>query len=269
MRAKLTAAARRLARRFETTFEARRPTSWVGAFGKHPCATDHLTDLAGDAPPSLGEVASSLYFGGIRDALTAGRWGQLEAVGLAMPFGHVFAHRASRRPGHLVVGRLWASRDGVRPTPRGDFPMVAVAELSDFDAGRVAPALAALRRFETACRATQTREGVESALAMARREVEESKVADAPEPLRFDAGRHAVETPDPDAILARLIAGLPVAKDDVTPPDWWAFLPDAAGFADVLAGPTTPADFALLRDGRTPGSTPVPASADDSKADAR
>lgn len=157
-----------LAGHLEAWHERRHPRTWAGAFGKHPCASDHLTDLPGEAPPSMGAVATILYFGGIKRAVTEGEWEQAERDGVAVPFGHALVYRPARRPQHVVVGRMWASRDGVRPRPRTEFPMLAIAEMSDAHGAKVSDVLNVLKDFEQACRTTEDRQPVIAALANAR-----------------------------------------------------------------------------------------------------
>jgi hypothetical protein len=92
---------------------------FLGAFGKHPGWNDHMDDI-GMETESLVAAKKRLYIDGIGGQITSGAWEKVDAAE-QVPFGHVFVWS---RPPQLLVGKLWASRDG---KGRSLFPMIVCA----------------------------------------------------------------------------------------------------------------------------------------------
>jgi hypothetical protein len=92
---------------------------FLGAFGKHPGWNDHMDDI-GLETESLVAAKKHLYIDGIGGQISSGAWEKLGAD-QQIPFHHIFIWS---RPPQLLVGRLWASRDG---KGRSLYPMIVCA----------------------------------------------------------------------------------------------------------------------------------------------
>jgi len=95
------------------------PQIFLGAFGKHPGWNDHMDDI-GLETESLVAAKKNLYIDGIGGQISSGAWEKLDAY-QQIPFHHVFIWS---RPPQLLVGKLWASRDG---KGRSLYPMIVCA----------------------------------------------------------------------------------------------------------------------------------------------
>lgn len=92
---------------------------FLGAFGKHPGWNDHMDDI-GLESESLVAAKKNLYIDGIGGQISSGAWEKLDAD-QQIPFRHLFLWS---RPPQLLVGKLWASRDG---KGRSLYPMIVCA----------------------------------------------------------------------------------------------------------------------------------------------
>jgi len=157
----------------------------LAVFGKHPGWDDHIEGLGLDSA-LLIQARQVLYVRGIGGNIESGAWDKLEQEGKSLPFHHVVAWLA---PENLVLGRVWASRDG---KGRGRYPMVALIESDGLSLERalevVLPRLEALeRKCAALTSAKEVRDLVEN-LRRELREVEE-RIQRSPETPR------AAETP--------------------------------------------------------------------------
>jgi hypothetical protein len=92
---------------------------FLGAFGKHPAWNDHMDDI-GLETESLVAAKKHLYIDGIGGQISSGAWEKLDES-QQIPFRHAFVWV---RPPQLLVGKLWASRDG---KGRSLYPMIVCA----------------------------------------------------------------------------------------------------------------------------------------------
>jgi hypothetical protein len=135
---------------------------YVAAFGKHPGWNDHIDDL-GVETPRLVEVKRRLYVEGIGGNIDSGAWDKLEPAQQVEGFAHVFVWR---RPGDIVVGRMWSSTDG---KGRAKYPMIVCAECVGLPLSwAVEQALPKLEEVEAQCRAVSDAAAVRSVLDSAR-----------------------------------------------------------------------------------------------------
>jgi hypothetical protein len=136
----------------------------LAAFGKHPGWDDHIDDI-GLETPRLVAFKRSLYFDGIAGNIDGGRWDQLSESQRLPGFGHTFLQVLG---GDVIVGRLWASRDG---KGRARYPMVVCAECSGVSIPWAAEqVLGLLPELETQCKAAESAKQVlDSMAAMSRR----------------------------------------------------------------------------------------------------
>ena len=140
----------------------RGPAAYVAAFGKHPGWNDHIDDL-GLETPRLVEVKRRLYVEGIGSCIDSGAWDRLEPAQQIEGFAHVFLWR---RPGDIVLGRLWSSQDG---KGRAKYPMIVCAELTGVPLEwALEHALPRLEELEAQCKSTGDAAAVRSALDGAR-----------------------------------------------------------------------------------------------------
>jgi len=124
------------------------PAIFVGVFGKHPGWDDHIDDL-GLETDRLVRVRQKLYTEGVAGNIDAGAWEKLENDQRLPGFGHEMVWRS--REG-VVVGRLWASRDG---KGRTKYPMAVVAHVQGVSAWWVdSVVMPRLAEVERACAAT-------------------------------------------------------------------------------------------------------------------
>ncbi len=162
-----------------------RTSSWIkgakarlflAALGKHPAWDDHME--IGLESDLLVRVRRQLYVEGIGAVIDSGVWDKSGPDEVLPAFGHSFLWRIDR---DLIVGRMWASRDG---KGRSKYPMLACFHASGVGAGwawrELAPRLA---RVQAACAAADSQDGVAAAVAAER-----------------DAARDALQSETPDAL---------------------------------------------------------------------
>lgn len=178
--------------------------AWVAAFGKHPGWDDHIDDI-GLVTPDLVAFKRHLYFEGVSANIDAGVWDRLPAEHRLAGFQHVFLSCAA---GRLIVGRMWASRDG---KGRSLYPMVVCAQIHGIDpAQAVVSALPGLAELETRCRASNTAAAVQAAVAEMQARIEARiQPAATPSPGPLDGWL------DSAAILAQRLGSLPPADDQL------------------------------------------------------
>lgn len=136
----------------------------LAAFGKHPGWDDHIDDI-GLETARLVAFKRLLYFDGIAGNIDGGRWDLLSEPQRLSGFNHGFLHVAG---GSVMVGRMWASRDG---KGRSRYPMVVCAECRGISIPWAAEqVLGALAELESQCKAAETaRQVTEAMTAMSRR----------------------------------------------------------------------------------------------------
>jgi hypothetical protein len=116
----------------------------------------------------VAQFAKSLYLGGIQYQLKHERWKRIEQEGAARPFGHYVYYRN----GGSMIALLWPSRDGVKPEPRKDYPMIACAEITGLGTRQaLSAAIPVLRQMRDTCTATESRQDVLKAVADAREQL--------------------------------------------------------------------------------------------------
>lgn len=124
------------------------PSLSLAIFGKHPGWDDHIDDLGLDTP-RLVDVKRTLYLDALSGSIDSGAWEKLDSGQLLPAFGHEVVWFS---PAGLVVGRLWASRDG---KGRTKYPMFVMAHCDGISAAGidelVMPRLAEIERL---CSAT-------------------------------------------------------------------------------------------------------------------
>ena len=104
--------------------QPREPQAFLAAFGKHPGWDDHIDDQGLDTE-LLVALRRVLYLEGIGGNIDAGTWEQLHESQRVEGFKHVFVWRMAE---HVIVGRMWSSRDG---KGRTRYPMVVCAQCTD------------------------------------------------------------------------------------------------------------------------------------------
>ncbi len=138
------------------------PAISIGAFGKHPGWDDHIDDLGLDTD-RLVRVRQKIYTEGVAGNIDSGAWEKLDDQQRLPGIGHELVWRS--REG-LVVGRLWASRDG---KGRTKYPMAVVAHAAGVSASWVeAVVMPRLAEVERACVATESADEVRRILDQAR-----------------------------------------------------------------------------------------------------
>lgn len=138
------------------------PAWYVAAFGKHPGWNDHIDDL-GLETPFLIEVKRRLYVEGIGGSVDSGAWDKLESTQRLEEFNHAFVWR---RPGDIVIGRMWSSRDG---KGRTRYPMIVCMEGRGVPLGwMLERAVPTLDRLQLECQSTTEASAVRSAIDAAR-----------------------------------------------------------------------------------------------------
>jgi len=165
----------------------------VAAFGKHPGWDDHIEEIGLDCP-QLVKAKRVLYTECIGGNIDSGEWEKLEE-GKRIPFRHEFVWSL---PDGVMVGRLWASRDG---KGRTKYPMVVCAFLEnaplDWACAQVLPRLA---QVETDCTQTNSAELVRFAVGGCQSELEKAaeayNAAPAPEEVVGDLVARLVGTPE-------------------------------------------------------------------------
>ncbi len=148
--------------------QGRDPALSLAIFGKHPGWDDHIDDLGLDTP-RLVDAKRTLYLDALSGNIDSGAWEKLEPAQLLPAFGHELAWFS---PAGLIVGRLWASRDG---KGRTKYPMFVVAQCegiaSEGITDLVLPRLAEVERL---CSSTLSAADVRRVLDDARAQLREA-----------------------------------------------------------------------------------------------
>lgn len=154
-----------------------KPRLFLAALGKHPAWDDHMElGLESDA---LVRVRRQLYVEGIGAAIDGGAWDKLAPDEALPAFGHVFLWRFDQE---LVVGRMWASKDG---KGRSKYPMLACFHAGGVGAGWALRELGPrLERIEAACIAATTHEGVAEIITRERDAARAAMGGEGPEAIR-------------------------------------------------------------------------------------
>ena len=166
----------------------------LAAFGKHPGWDDHIDDI-GLTTTQLVAFKRRLYFDGVAANIDGGRWDQLSPPQRLSGFGHVFLHVDG---GTLIVGRLWASRDG---KGRSRYPMILCAECQGVSIPWAADSvLGPLAELEGQCKTAESASQVTDAIAAMSRRVAEKVAAEgaavAGIPSWLDAGKVLADLAD-------------------------------------------------------------------------
>lgn len=165
----------------------------VAAFGKHPGWDDHIEEIGLDCDP-LVRTKRLLYSEGIAGNIDAGAWERLPDGQRLPGFKHIFYWRL---PEGLVVGRMWASRDG---KGRTKYPMVVCALVEGAPAWwTMRHALPHLAKIEEKVTQTGSAELVRLAIGEARRALDDEAA------LFAGTGATGTETTDAD-LIGRLVA---------------------------------------------------------------
>jgi len=162
----LDSAFKRFLRRFNPK-EHRRTSEkiFVAAFGKHPGWDDHIDDI-GLETDVLIAVKRALYVQGISGNVDSGSWDKLAGDQVIEEFNRVIFWHID---GHLIVGRMWSSRDG---KGRKSYPFVVCVQCWKlpiqwvFD--RVLPQL---EKVERTCTAANSANDVRMSIQSARQEL--------------------------------------------------------------------------------------------------
>ncbi len=118
----------------------------LAAFGKHPGWDDHIPGI-GVESDALAQVKQTLYVTGIGRQIDAGAWEKLEPEKRIAGFDHTLLWL---RPGHVLLGRLWSSRDG---KGRAKYPMVLCLDGEALPTGFMLSALLpGLKNLRDACK---------------------------------------------------------------------------------------------------------------------
>ncbi|GMV25393.1 MAG: hypothetical protein AMXMBFR58_14240 [Phycisphaerae bacterium] len=184
------------------------PAIYVAAFGKHPGWDDHIEDL-GIETDLLAQARRTLYSEAISGNIDSGSWEKLGDDQRLAGFAHDFVWwigPTGKDPAHVIVGRLWSSRDG---KGRSKYPMAVYAQGDGIPlavmAREVLPALAALERR---CIEATTADGVRSAMESTRAELRSRFAAP-------DAPRQAPQ--GPAEVLSPSQVGALVDRDELGP----------------------------------------------------
>lgn len=154
-----------------------KPQLFLAALGKHPAWDDHME--VGLESEALVRVRRQLYVEGIGAAIDSGAWDKLAPDEVLPAFGHTFLWRFDQE---LVVGRMWASKDG---KGRARYPMLACFHATGVGAGWALRELSPrLERLEAACAAATTQQGVEEAIATERTAARGALERESPEAVR-------------------------------------------------------------------------------------
>ncbi len=142
----------------------------VAAFGKHPGWDDHIEEIGLDSA-LLVNAKRVIYTECLGGNIDSGVWEKLDNDKL-LPFKHTFYWRTGEG---LLIGRMWASRDG---KGRTKYPMIVCAQIEGVPAGwaiqQVLPRLAAA---EEKCSQTNSAELVRLAIGETRRSLEDATAA--------------------------------------------------------------------------------------------
>ncbi len=142
----------------------------VAAFGKHPGWDDHIEEIGLDSS-MLVNAKRVLYTECIGGCIDLGEWEKLEED-RRIPFKHQFYWRTTEG---LLIGRMWASRDG---KGRTKYPMVVCAVIEGVpDSWAVQQALPRLAAVEEKCAQTNSAELVRLAIGECRGSLESAVAA--------------------------------------------------------------------------------------------
>lgn len=164
----------------------------VAAFGKHPGWDDHIEEIGLDCD-ALVRAKRVLYAEGIAGNIDSGSWERL-GEGQALPgFRHAFYWRL---PEGLLVGRMWASKDG---KGRSKYPMCVCGLVEGMPAAwSIATIMPLLEQIEGKVTQTNAAELVRLSIGEARRALEERAAVAFADGASTDTGADA-------ALLARLL----------------------------------------------------------------
>jgi hypothetical protein len=142
----------------------------VAAFGKHPGWDDHIEEIGLDTS-MLVNAKRLLYTECIGGCIDSGEWEKLDED-RRIPFRHQFYWRT---PEGLLIGRMWASRDG---KGRTKYPMVVCAVIHGVpDSWAVEQVLPRLAVVEEKCGQTSSAELVRLAIGECRSSLEAAAAA--------------------------------------------------------------------------------------------
>src|SRR5438874_1572363 len=102
----------------------------VAAFGKHPGWDDHIEEIGLDSA-QLVNAKRVLYTECIGGNIDSGVWEKLDSD-KQIPFKHTFYWRTGEPGAGLLVGKMWASRDG---KGRTKYPMIVCAQVEGVPTG--------------------------------------------------------------------------------------------------------------------------------------
>jgi hypothetical protein len=161
----------------------------VAAFGKHPGWDDHIEEIGLDSE-LLVNAKRVLYTECLGGNIDSGVWEKIDDD-KRLPFKHVFYWKTTDG---LLVGRMWASRDG---KGRTKYPMVVCAHIEGVPSGwAMAEVLPRLAQVEEKCSQTSSAELVRLAIGEARRSLEDAG-------MTLVGGAPAEDTTE--ALVARLV----------------------------------------------------------------
>lgn len=133
----------------------------LAAFGKHPGWNDHIPGI-GVETESLAYIKQAFYVTGIGGRIDAGAWKNLEAGKRLEGFDHAFLWL---RAGHVILGRMHSSEDGLR---RKEYPLVLCVDAEGLSIPTIlTEAGPELDRLGAACRATTSSQTVSEECRMA------------------------------------------------------------------------------------------------------
>lgn len=165
----------------------------VAAFGKHPGWDDHIEEIGLDCD-ALIRAKRVLYSEGIAGNIDAGSWERLEEDQRLPGFKHAFYWRL---PEGLLVGRMWASKDG---KGRTKYPMCVCALVEGMPPDwAISTIMPLLEQIEAKVTQTNAAELVRLAIGETRRALEEKAA------VAF-AGGAGSDTGAEAALLGRLLA---------------------------------------------------------------
>lgn len=154
------------------------PVVALTAFGKHPGWDDHIDDIE-LGTTEMVDLKRWLYIDGLRPNIDSGAWEKLEAEQRLDAFDHVFAWR---RGDHLLIGRMWSSRDG---KGRTKYPMIVCAQVRGEPNNPVLSHVClVLEEARHACSGAEDATSVRAALDVARRRLADDWPSDVPQGRR-------------------------------------------------------------------------------------
>ncbi|CAG0996943.1 hypothetical protein PHYC_02624 [Phycisphaerales bacterium] len=139
----------------------------VAAFGKHPGWDDHIEEIGLDCD-ALVKAKRVLYAEGLAGNIDSGAWERLRDDQRLAGFKHLLYWRV---PEGLIIGRMWASRDG---KGRTKYPMVVCAMVEGVPAAwAFSQIVPRLEQVEAKVTQTNSAELVRLAIGEARRSLED------------------------------------------------------------------------------------------------